>query len=619
MRYPELSYRQLRLGCIHFRHLFVLSITSVMIFCAYHRSLPLTNAAGPPSCFTMSASGPVWQSLPFVSSQGGTFTAEMDATPLGSGIDGGVGPSNGAQTAFSGLACIARFNTSGFIDARNGGAYAAITSIPYSANMAYHFRFVVNVPAHTYSVYATGAGGSELGVGINYAFRTEQATVSSLNYWSMWGDIGSLQACGFGAPCYTATAGGGWINNSFALQTSTFAAEWDATPSAANIDAVMALSNGAQTAFTGFGCLTRFNLLGMIDARDGSMYHAASSISYAANTTYHFRLTVNLTAHTYSIYVTPAGGSEQVIGLNYAFRTEQQAVSSLNNQGLIVDSVSGSARLCNFAVSSTASTDRFGITELNPTISGGREWFSSWDNGQARTITWGQDPYDLEFHGRGDGNYVIDGQGILKANSTGPGGVRMYVYDQNFQDNSVYDPNLFKTWNNVEVTVYYMRVSDTGVAYAGMVAAAKIRHIPDSDLCGTRGYYGKFRHDGGIGVEKEIRHPDSAEIDSRTSPWSVLPSNVWIGYKYIVRDVDGGTHVKLQVWRDMTDGANGGSWEKLYEYVDTGGWGAGHTPCSTGVDPAQIMTGPNLSVFIRDDSVSDVRYKKWSIREIASQ
>ena len=170
----------------------------------------------------------------------------------------------------------------------------------------------------------------------------------------------------------------------------------------------------------------------------------------------------------------------------------------------------------------------------------------------------------------------------------------------------------------MEITVYYMRVSDTAVPYAGMVAAAKIRHAPDSDLCGTRGYYGRFRHDGGIDFDKEIRHPDSVST-GLTSPWSVLPSNVWIGYKYIVRDIDGGTHVKLELWRDMTDGANGGAWEKLNEHVDTGGWGTGHSPCATGVDPAQIMTGPNLSVFIRDDSVSDVRYKRWSIREIGPQ
>ena len=591
--------------------LFSISVAMLMVF---HPSL-FTNAAGPPSCLTVSAAGPVWQNLPLVSPQAGTFTAEIDATPLAAGSDAGVGLSNGSQTTFAGLACIARFNTNGTIDARNGGVYAAANTIPYSPNTTYHFRFVVNVPAHTYSVYVTPSGGSEQIVGVNYAFRTEQATISSLNNWSLFSDVGSMRGCGFGAPCYTATAGGAWINNAFTSQSSTFTAEWDATPSATNIDAVMALSNGSQTAFTGFACLTRFNLSGTIDARDGGVFHSGSSITYTANTTYHFRLVVNVPSHTYSIYVTPAGGTEQAVGLNYAFRTEQSTVSALSNQGLIVDSTTGSARLCNFVISST---DKWGISKLNPTISAGREWFSKWDNGQARTFTWGQDPYDPEFHGRGDGLYTIDGQGVLKAASTGGGGVRMYVYDQNYQDTG-YDPSLFKTWNNVEVTVYYMRVSDTGVPYAGMVAAAKIRHAPDSDLCGTRGYYGRFRHDGGIDVEKEIRHPDSVAIASPTSPWSVLPSNVWIGYKYIARDVDNGTHVKLELWRDMTDGANGGTWEKLYEHVDTGGWGTGHTPCASGVDPAQIMTGPNLSVFMRDDSVSDVRYKRWSIREIAPQ
>jgi hypothetical protein len=321
-------------------------------------------------------------------------------------------------------------------------------------------------------------------------------------------------------------------------------------------------------------------------------------------------------SHTYSIYVTPAGGSEQLVGLNYAFRTEQSTVSALNNQGLIVDTATGSARLCNFVISPT---DKWGISKLNPTISGGREWFSKWDNGQARTFTWGQDPYDPEFHGRGDGSYTIDGQGVLKAATTVVGsGIRMYVYDEDYHDVG-YDPNLFKTWNNVEVTVYYMRVSDTGVAHAGMVAGAKIRHVPDSDLCGTRGYYGRFRHDGGIDFDKEISHPLSVPKARGTKPWSVLPSNVWIGYKYIVRDVDNGTHVKLELWRDLTDGANGGTWEMLHQEVDTGGWGTGMTPCEPGKDPAQIMTGPNLSVFIRDDEVSDVRYKRWSIREIAPQ
>jgi len=45
---------------------------------------------------------------------------------------------------------------------------------------------------------------------------------------------------------------------------------------------------------------------------------------------------VNVPAHTYSIYVTPAGGTEQIVGSNYAFRTEQSTVGSLNNYGVIV-------------------------------------------------------------------------------------------------------------------------------------------------------------------------------------------------------------------------------------------------------------------------------------------
>ena len=456
----------------YFRLSLIFAISVAMLMAFFQQSL-FTNAAGPPSCLIMSAPGSVWQNLSFVSPQAGIFTAEIDATPLAAGMSGGVGLSNGSQTTFGGLACAARFFTHGKIEARNGSAYAAANTIPYSPNTTYHFRFVVNVPAHTYSVYVTPSGGSEQIVGLNYAFRPEQASVSSLNNWSLFSDVGSMRACGFGAPCYTATAGAGWINNAFTSQSTAFTAEWDATPSAANIDAVMALSNGAQTSVTAFACLTRFHTTGMIEARDGGTYNSASPISYTANTTYHFRLVVNVPSHTYSIYVTPAGVSEQLVGLNYAFRTEQSTVSALNNQGLIVDTATGSARLCNFVISPT---DKWGITKLNPSISGGREWFSKWDNGQARTLTSGQDPYDPydpEFHGRGDGSYTIDGQGVLKAKSTGPGGVRMYVYDQNYPTKSGSDITPYKKWNNVEVTVYYMRVDDTGQANAGMVAAPK--------------------------------------------------------------------------------------------------------------------------------------------------
>ncbi|HWZ94924.1 MAG TPA: hypothetical protein VNW30_06995, partial [Opitutaceae bacterium] len=105
------------------------------------------------------------------SSQGGTFTATFDALPSLSPSNTVIALSKGTQTAYTGLACIARFNTSKDIDACNGTTYQAASVIPFSANLTYHFRMVVNVPANTYSVYVTPPGGSELLVGLNYKFR----------------------------------------------------------------------------------------------------------------------------------------------------------------------------------------------------------------------------------------------------------------------------------------------------------------------------------------------------------------------------------------------------------------------------------------------------------------
>jgi len=134
-----------------------------------------------------------------------------------------------------------------------------------------------------------------------------------------------------------ANAGGGFVNTSMSAQTGTFTATFNATPSASPNSALVGLSNGSQTAFTGLATAVRFNTTGKIDARNGGAYAAANVISFSANTTYAFRLVVNVPAHTYSIYVTPAGGSELTVGTNYAFRTEQNTVSTLNNWAAVVD------------------------------------------------------------------------------------------------------------------------------------------------------------------------------------------------------------------------------------------------------------------------------------------
>jgi hypothetical protein len=335
------------------------SVWNILFNWAGEGRSPLANT-GPqqPGCAT-GASGGSWQNRSFAN-QTGTFTAEFDATPSAFPINSVVGLSQGAQNAYTGIAAAVRFSPEGNIDARNGGAFAAASTIPYSANVTCHFRLVVNVPAHTYSIFVTPEGEPEQTVGANFAFRTEQSAVTSLNNWATFvnsSSPGSTTVCDFtisaGPTCVTAMAGGSWQNRSFTSQSGTFTAEFDATPLAAPTDTVVALSQGAQTTYTGFAALARFNLSGNIDARNGGAYSAESTIPYSANVIYHFRLVVNVPAHTYSIFVRPAGGSEQTVGTDFAFRTEQNTVTSLNNWGVFVNtSATGSSRVCNFIINS---------------------------------------------------------------------------------------------------------------------------------------------------------------------------------------------------------------------------------------------------------------------------
>jgi hypothetical protein len=58
-------------------------------------------------------------------------------------------------------------------------------------------------------------------------------------------------------------------------------------------------------------------------------------IPYKTGVTYRFRLVVNVPNHTYDIFITPAGGTEQRFGTNFAFRAQQRQVISLSNWALI--------------------------------------------------------------------------------------------------------------------------------------------------------------------------------------------------------------------------------------------------------------------------------------------
>ena len=87
----------------------------------------------------------------------------------------------------------------------------------------------------------------------------------------------------------------------------------------------------------------------------------------------------------------------------------------------------------------------------------------------------------------------------------------------------------------------------------------------------------------------------------------------WIGFKTAMYNVEKNGHiaVKLEIWLDKS---NDGNWQKVYDYIDDGGWGNDGQECSGRPDQIISWGGP-LAVF-RWDNADDVDIKDFSVREI---
>lgn len=275
------------------------------------------------------------------------------------------------------------------------------------------------------------------------------------------------------------------------------------------------------------------------------------------------------------------------------------------------------------ATTDSAHSDRFGITELYPTATGGKEWAANWDNGHPRMLKDEVDPEDQWFDAsHGEGTYVVDGKGKLTASGDY---VRMYVHD----------PENEREWaENLEITLYVTRISETEVVdYSGLQVFARTNHGTDGDedenICDDRGYGALALFDGSWTFEKETAHhmDDGYDDLKGVRPWDSLPKDTPVGVKYVLRNMDSDTKVKLELYRDLAGGVDGGKWEKVYEFIDDGtNFGAGNDACRRGVDPAlQLVrqyvepgseTGkPMLSVYARHE-FGTMGYSAFSIREI---
>ena len=147
---------------------------------------------------------------------------------------------------------------------------------------------------------------------------------------------------GGGGGCQTAT--GSWTGSAATSVSGTFTATFDATPHASGITAFIGMTSGAQTSKSTAAWLVKFHSTGDIQAANGSSFSATNTINWVSGDTYHFRVVVNLTGGTYSVFVTPPGGAEQTLATNFTF---QVSATSLDHWGF--QDTAASLVLCNFA------------------------------------------------------------------------------------------------------------------------------------------------------------------------------------------------------------------------------------------------------------------------------
>lgn len=301
----------------------------------------------------------------------------------------------------------------------------------------------------------------------------------------------------------------------------------------------------------------------------------------------------------------------------------------------ISSSVMPSEDMASSSISSAASSqaeqgliNTFGVTQFYPLLAANKQWDSQhWASGSERPLADGvgqKDPTDptgwSQMRGSGSPELTITGDGRMQMRGGQP---RIYfnAYPINSADKNAAE----HLWTNVEFTGYFRRLANDGESYGGFVVGMRSGPLGHgsshgSDCDGTT-YYSRLRNDGRWQFQKELRHSDTSVV--RTfDVWpddAPIPVNEWIGMKYVAY-TDANGHVHLQAWIDFTEGLNGGSWQLLGEYTDTGEWEQDKdwgevdaSGCDYNSD--HIIAPGNGVTFIRNTGGSG-EYKWISIREI---
>jgi hypothetical protein len=139
------------------------------------------------------------------------------------------------------------------------------------------------------------------------------------------------------------------------------------------------------------------------------------------------------------------------------------------------------------------------------------------------------------------------------------------------------------------------------------------RHTGDGypDGCEGTAYKGDLFYKGPVRFAKEQWHVHYVFTSSKSTTASSVGK--FVGFKYMMYNLvqNGKTVVKLELWVDPDLNNN---WQKVDDFVDTGGFGDAGGECGGASD--QIITWGGPIATFRWDAATSVSIKNLSVREI---
>jgi|GEM_PF-1019389 len=197
------------------------------------------------------------------------------------------------------------------------------------------------------------------------------------------------------SPCVFLPNNNTWVNTPIASQASNFTISFNVTPSHAGVNTEFGVSYGDASSLNDLAALVRFKT-NNINARDGNATYPASGLSYVAGVSYLIEMEIDLTNHTYDVYVTPEDESRVHLADDFDFHSNSSSITSIDRLSgkLLTTSADRQIDICYIQVDGTGTP-----SSSPPTVSISVPADGATVSGTSQTITAIADDADDDLTG----------------------------------------------------------------------------------------------------------------------------------------------------------------------------------------------------------------------------